>query len=61
MTDNKVWVITRKELDNSGYEVMDLCYEKYDTAYHVWERLKVSDTSREYKLIELGVIQGELK
>ena len=61
MTDNKVWVITRKYLDGSGSEVMDLCYLNGDTAYHVWERLKGSDASREYKIIELGIVQGELK
>jgi hypothetical protein len=61
MIENKVWVITRQYSDGSGYEVMDLGYSNGDTAYHVWERLKESDSSRDYKIIELGIVQGELK
>lgn len=58
---NTVWAITRQYLDGTGYEVMDLCYSNNTTAYHVWERLKMSDTSRNYKIIELGVVNGELE
>ena len=60
MSENKVWAITRKELDNSGFEVMDMCYEDYNTAYHVFERLTNSNSSKDYQLVELGIVRGAL-
>ena len=62
LVDNKAWVITWRYSDGSGSGIVnEMAYRDFNAAQHVCTTLRDADYSKQYQLIELGVIQGELR
>lgn len=63
MTDeNKVWVITWRQWDSSGAGIVgNFAYKDWQTAQHIKETLVAEGASKDFKVVELGVVQGALK
>lgn len=60
--DNKVWVIMWGYWDGSAFGVVgNIAYDDWQTAQHIQSTLTKESTEKKYTLVELGVVQGELK
>ena len=63
MTDeNKVWVVTWRYWDGSGSGIVgNIAYEDWQAAHHIKDTLVSEGAGKDYKVVELGVVQGALK
>ena len=59
---NKIWAISWRYLDNSSWGILDdIAYENWNTADHIARTLRNEVTDKDYTVVELGVVRGELK
>jgi hypothetical protein len=56
-----VWVLTWKYLDNSDSGIMEICYEDEQTAKHIVDVVKVSEPTKHFGVVKLGIVRGSLK
>lgn len=54
----KIWAITWRYLDGSSSGVMDAAYEDYAFASHVASMLEKEPTMKEYRLVEMTVMES---
>jgi hypothetical protein len=60
--ENKVWVITWSHYDGSGYGIVNnIAYKDYQAAQHIVDTLRTESAPKQYVLVEMGVVQGELR
>ena len=60
--ENKVWVILWRYPDGSGTGIVgDFAYRDWQTAQHIKQTLVDEGAPKAYEVVELGVVQGELK
>jgi len=58
---NSVWVITWAYTDGSESGMLPQCYDHYNPAYHVCDKLRSETTDKTYMIVELGIIKGDLQ
>ena len=60
--ENKVWVILWRYPDGSGTGIVgDFAYRDWQAAQHIKQTLVDEGAPKAYEVVELGVVQGELK
>jgi len=59
--ENKAWVITWRHYDGSDSGIVNnVAYECWQAAQHIKDTLNAEGAYKEYKVVELGVVRGEL-
>jgi hypothetical protein len=60
--ENKVWVILWGYWDGSDSGVVNnMAYKDWQAAQHIKATLDSQDPTKKYTLLEVGVVQGELR
>jgi hypothetical protein len=60
--ENTVWVIVWRYSDGSDSGIVNnISYEDWQAAQHIRDTLVAEGAPKVYKVVELGIVRGELK